>query len=296
MSVFSFLLCAGLASAQAPAAVPAPAAKPKAAHELKGQDAVFKTQDGWTIEGKYLPAQPDKLTLVLLPGRGQTIAHWYLLARALEKAGYGYLAIDMRGHGQSNIGPDGLPHSFRDFKISKAQNDWDDMRFDVEAAFDWLKSQGVAEEHAAVIGDDVGGSVGLKFAAVHPGVGLFVWLTPGIRWQEVLTINAIRAYKGRPIMMVYSDLDRRSTAETSLLYNFAKMSPAGGKIAWASGVANVHGFKLAHYGPVVSQIVDWLGNPVTPEPPAVSTGTLGSPATGQAPVEEPSATPDASGE
>ncbi len=285
-SVLALVLCAGFAAAQTPPPAPKPA--------LPGQDAVFKTQDGWTIEGKYVPAQDDKRTLLLLPGRGQTIGHWKTLAAALAKAGYGYLAIDLRGHGQSNIGPDGLPHSFREFKAGRMQNDWEDMRFDVQAAFDWLKTQGVSEDRTGIVGDDVGGSVGLKFAAVHPSVALVVWLTPGMSWEEVLTVNAMRAYKNRPILMIYSDRDKRSARETPILYNFARLS-AGDQNSWAFGVPNVQGYRLAHYGPVVRQIVAWIGSPVKPEAPAVSTGPLPAPATGPAAATQSSA-PDSQGQ
>ena len=94
-----------LALAPACAAAPAPAA-PAA---LAGQDVELKTEDGWTLHGKYQPAGEGRLTLILLHGKGQRKELWLKFAKALEKEGYGYLAVDLRGHGESATGPDGQP-------------------------------------------------------------------------------------------------------------------------------------------------------------------------------------------
>lgn len=263
------------------AAAPAPAVLPGEAVELK-------TEDGWVIHGKYQAAQPGRLTIVLLHGRGQRKELWIRFAKVLEKEGLGYLAIDFRGHGESGIGPDGQPAPWRKFKVTKTQNDYEGLSRDLAAAATWLAVKAVPEESIGIVGADVGGSIGLKFAAIpaHQKIPLIVLLSPGTHYQEITTVNAVRFYKNRPILMIYSEDDRFSSRDTPVLFGFAKMA-AGHKNAMLVSIPKVPGIKLPQTKAVIDQVVAWIKNPVTPETPAASTGT----AVSTGPVED-SLTPD----
>ncbi len=254
-------------------AASAGAVPPAAPRVLPGADVEFKAADGWTLKGKYEAARSSSTTFILLHGAGQRKEVWFTLARYLRKAGYGYLAVDLRGHGDSQAGPDGLPSNWRKSKSSKDQNDFfANMSLDVAAAVSYLTGQGVAEEGIGLVGTDVGGSLGLKYAAVHPRVPIIVLFSPGMSYHEVLTVNAMRAYKDRPILMIYSELDKTSSKATPVLYEFAKRS-AGERNATVIAVPHLHGVKLPGHGPTVRAVVAWLANPVKPETPAVSTET-----------------------
>ena len=104
-------------SAIARAAAPGPAAaNPR---QLPGIEIELKTQDGWRLKAKYLPAKTGKQTYILLHGAGYRKEFWWLMARSLSRAGCGMLALDLRGHGESQVGPDGKPASWRKFKVTK---------------------------------------------------------------------------------------------------------------------------------------------------------------------------------
>lgn len=61
-----------------------------------GQDAVrFKTGDGLWLSGWYLPSQ-NRAAVIMFPGRSKIV-----LAHMLAKHGYGVLALDPRGYGDS---------------------------------------------------------------------------------------------------------------------------------------------------------------------------------------------------
>lgn len=285
----------GLCAAAARAATPAP---PKPA-VLPGNDVELKTEDGWAIKAKYSQAGTANMTLILLHGNGERKELWIRLAKALDKEGYGYLALDLRGHGESSVGPDGQPAPWRKFKATKTENDYEGMTRDIAAGVSWLVAQGVSEKTIGLIGTDLGGSVGLKYAAVHPMVPLMVMLSPGTHYEEVLTVNAIRAYKNRPILMIYSDADRGLARDTPLLYAFAKMA-TGEKNATQIMVPKLPGIRLPLSTAVIKQIIAWLANPVAPEAPAVSTEPVAgqsvssgsvddslSPGPDEAPAEEP---------
>jgi alpha-beta hydrolase superfamily lysophospholipase len=282
VNLLSLVAAAALAAAPAPKKV------------LPGLLIDLKAEDGWALKAKHLPARDDKPTLLLLHGTGQRKEDWYLFTKTLASWGYGYLALDFRGHGESSVDPDGQPASWKRFKISKTENEFLNMTRDVQAAVSYLNGQGVPEEKIPVIGADVGSSLGLKFAAVHPKIPLVVLLSPGLSYQEVLTVNAMRAYKNRPILMVYSEADKNAVRATPLLQGFAKIS-AGAANTTVVMLKHEHGTKMfQRHRELGKQILDWIQQPVA-LPAAVSTDTaVGSPdgsqssgpAEGPYPVEE----------
>ncbi len=276
----SLLLAAFLAAAPARAAAP----------QLPGDEIELKADDGWVLKARYKPAdtaQPGRATVVLLHGRGTRKEAWLKMARALEKAGYGYLAPDLRGHGQSQTAPDGQVINWHKLKATaKGENDYAKMALDVQAAVNWLGQRGVEESSVALVGMDVGGSIALRYAAVHPKVPLVVMLSPGLSYQEVTTVNAMRAYKDRPILMIYGTLDRYASSSAPILHQFAKMS-VGEPRAALLAIPDAHGNKLAITPAVIDEVISWLGNPVPP-PPAVSTVTApGAPAASGEPAPAP---------
>jgi pimeloyl-ACP methyl ester carboxylesterase len=231
----------------------------------------LKTQDNWTIHGVYQEQKGAGKVVLLVHGRGRRKEEWYYLARALERGGFGYFAMDLRGHGDSSAAPDGQPASWRKFKVTKAENEYANMGLDVQAAVDWLKAHEVQEEAMVFVGDDLGGILALKYAAVHPKITQVAMISPAMQYQDVTSVNAVRAYKDRPILLVHSAEDKRTSREAPLLYEFAKHS-AGEPNAWLVPVEKVPGVRLTSNGPTIKTIADWIANPVKPEaPPAVST-------------------------
>lgn len=262
--ILALLLSSAAAKAAAPGMAPDQAsARPLAKGKLMAGLLVdLKTADNWTLKAKHLPAKDQRKTFILLHGTGGRKEDWYYLARALAGWGYGYLALDFRGHGESRIAPDGQALSWHKFKVTKAENEFANMSRDVDAAFAYLVAQGVAEEQIGVIGADVGSSLGLKFSAVHPKIPLTILLSPGLHYQEVLTVNAMRAYRGRPILMIYSEADKYSSRETPLLYGFAKLSTGEPNVTLLT-VPQEHGVKmLRRQRDLIPKIIDWIGNPV----------------------------------
>lgn len=266
--VLAFLLAAAPAFAGQPAP---PAAKaPAPPKELAGEKIELKTVDNWTIRGVYLENKSVGKTAVLVHGRGRRKEQWYYLARALERGGFGYIAVDMRGHGDSRTGPDGLPVSWNKFRVSKTENEYANMSLDVQAAVDYLKEKGVLEENMVMVGDDLGGVLALKYAAVHPKIPQTAMISPAMQYQDVTSVNAVRAYKDRHILLVYSDADKRTSREAPLLYEFAKRS-AGEANATLVPVAKIPGVRLTSHGATIRTVADWFANPVKPEePPALS--------------------------
>ncbi|MFI5348126.1 MAG: alpha/beta hydrolase [Elusimicrobiota bacterium] len=290
------MIAAFLAAALAAAAAPAPA--PARASTLPGTELELKAVDGWTLHAVWQKAAEGKPTLVLLPGTGQHKEDWRPFARALAKAGYGYAALDVRGHGESRTTPSGELITYKKLRATKGANDYEDMTRDVEALVGSLVGQGVIEQSIGVMGAEVGGSIAVKYAAVHPQVPFVIMLSPGLAWQEIPLVNAVRAFKGRatPILMVHSEADKRSAKETPLLYAFAK-NAVGDNNTTLIVVPDERGTRMLRKNKdLTARILAWLADP-HPATVAVSTSAVPgvaadtAPATSGSSEEEPETPP-----
>ncbi len=269
-------LSIGASAAPAPKPAPAKAVKPSGP-SLPGQPVELKTVDAWTLKAMFAPSVPGKMTLLLLHGTGQRKEDWKRLAFPLTRAGYGVMAVDLRGHGESRTSPSGEELTWKKLRATPTANDFADMSRDAEAAVAWLTGQGVPEDSIGFIGAEVGGSIAIRYAATHQKVPLVVMLSPGMRWQEVLTPNALRALKRpipTPLLMVYSEADKRTAKEIPILIAFAKAA-VGERHATLITVPQERGIRMFKaQRALIGQVIDWLGNPIAPETPAVSTGPL----------------------
>ncbi|MBI5597891.1 MAG: alpha/beta fold hydrolase [Elusimicrobia bacterium] len=269
------LTAAALALAVCPA-FSAETAKKPASRELPGEAVEFQTSDGWTIVGRYSASkEEDQLTFILLhDGRGR-LQNWYHFARKLAARGVGYLAIDMRGHGASIKAPPGKPASWREFIVTKRDNPYEDIREDIAAAAKFLEEKGVPAEAVAIGGADLGASIGLKYAALHPEIAMVFVLSAGMSYRDIPTVNAVRAYKDRPILFVIGEDDRKAVAETAILYQFAKQA-VGEQNAALLQAPKGHGTRILYYNKgVMDQVLDWIDSPVKAPDLSVSTDTLG---------------------
>ncbi|MBI5211079.1 MAG: alpha/beta hydrolase [Elusimicrobia bacterium] len=292
MKLALLLLLWAVPLAAAPPAPAAGAATPaKKRRVLPGIVVELAARDGWRLKAKYVPPKDDNLTFLLLHAKGRRLEDWYVLGRKLANWGYGYLAPDFRGHGLSVVSPEGQTVRWKDFKITKTYNEFANMSMDVEAAVAYLAGQGVTEEGVAVIGAEVGSSIGLKYAAVRPQVPLVVMLSPGIRYQEVLTVNAMRAYKDRPILMVHSEEDKKSASETGLLRAFAKQSTGEANTTVLAVPGKERGTRMLN-GALCQQILDWVVEPVRPADVLASSPTARAASPGGAQEPYPQAADD----
>jgi pimeloyl-ACP methyl ester carboxylesterase len=266
---------AALCAATVAFAAAADAAPKKRKRELRGELVEIQTQDGWTLSARYLPSrEEDQLTFVLLHESRGRKQNWYWLARQMARRGIGYMAIDLRGHGLSQNPPEGEEASYRKFRIQRGDNPWDRMRSDIDAAVAFLVEREVPIEAIALGGAEVGGSLALKYAALHPDVPMVFMISPGMSYKEVLTVNAMRAYRDRPILLAVAEDDRRSATETPILYEFAKRS-AGDLNTTMLNAERGHGTRMLYYSRgIIPQILDWIDDPVKAPDIGVSSDTF----------------------
>ncbi len=253
---------------------------------LPGSPVSFTTSDGWTLSAQYRPAEHGKLTLVLVPGVGERRDVWSDLAHALARAGYGVLTLDLRGQGGSTMGPDGKTASWRQFSDVRDGNDFLAMGNDVAAAAVYLSSvAGVSVSSIGFVGNGLGATLAVRYAAVHPEIPLTALLSPTLNGENVPIISALRAYGSRPILIAYSLSDRRVANAAPLIFAVAKLS------AGAANATLVTTHLPADYlfdRSVSDRILNWIETaPQAAQAAAVAASTAA--ATGQIQISTPSA-------
>jgi pimeloyl-ACP methyl ester carboxylesterase len=178
--------------------------------EPKIMDFKIKTSDGVKIAGTFYESKADNPAgIVLLHMLNRDRRDWDSFARALQASGYAVVAIDLRGHGDSDL-------DWRDF----ADKDFRKMVEDVDVAVKYLKKQGIASDKISLIGASIGANVALEYASQNGNVRSLVLLSPGVDYRGLRADEAIEEYDG-PVLIVASEEDVYSTQSSQILFEKA---------------------------------------------------------------------------
>ncbi len=166
--------------------------------QADGHDVSFTTDDNLTIFAKYWHRGTEK-KIILLHMLGRDSSNWEEFAENLP---YTTIAIDLRGHGQS----DGDWQSFQDA-------DFNNMILDVKAANEFTGGETV------VIGASIGANVALNYADNYDADGIAL-LSPSYDYRGVDTRAAIARYKGA-LLIVSSRDDEQSYNPSISMHNLS---------------------------------------------------------------------------
>ena len=194
------------------------AGSPLAAQEPEA--VYFPAADGFRIHADYYRAQKNTSNApmaILLHMNRADRGTWKPLAEPLSEAGFATLAIDMRGHGESQTPNTEDQVERRDTRLYK------DMYDDVRGAYDWLAEQeGVDRGRVALVGASVGASVALRYAVQDKSVDAIVCLTPGTLYLGLDSKRDTRRIRGRTILLMATQNERRACDELARLNDGAK--------------------------------------------------------------------------
>jgi len=142
----------------------------------------LKTKDGFNIVGEYYFLEDEegkdaRGAVVLIHMMPETKESWQGLAEKLVLAGYKCLAIDMRGHGESDGGPDG----FKTFTDSEHQAGIND----IESAVEFFIDKGIPKEKIILIGASIGANLSLQYQAWNSEIKRSILLSPGLDYHGV---------------------------------------------------------------------------------------------------------------
>lgn len=253
------------------------------------------TEDGWNLAARYLKAAEGAPTVVLIHTQKSDLNEWEPWFRPLKRYGFGYLALDLRGHGNSFVMPDGSTTTWRAFSISGSDNEYNRMLRDVEAALAYLSTNSVSGENTVLAGSVLGANLAIKAAAIHQEISMAVAISPALNVNDVLSVNPLRAYGRRPLLLI-AGVDRaKQYKELQLLNDIAKRACGREN---TSVIVESKGFGpglVNKYN--VRRVLDWIRTPRLPDVVEFSTAALAGPETGttsqeETPAEGPGTMPD----
>ena len=220
----------------AAAAAPAPSSAPGVEQKVS-----FQTKDGWTISALYRPARKHGAVLILAHGVGSSKSEWAGFTQRLAAKGVGTLAIDLRGHVESKLGPKG-PRDSVDFDDT---DEWPRVVGDLDAAADWLKARGVAEDRIALGGASIVANLASAAADERPKTPFLLLLSAGVDYHGVkLRKPATKTLAGASPGDVYAYRILKPLASVPGVETFE--APAG------------HGVQMFADPATLDKIVDWV--------------------------------------
>lgn len=236
----------------------------------KEQAVTLTTQDGWKLAAVYRPADNNTWpTAILLHDLGKSKASFSSLEQALAKAGMGYLAVDLRGHGQSTGGG-----HYKGFAKEGPDNPFNKMGRDAQAAVAFLKSKGLDSQHIVLIGAGLGANVAAKTVGLLPDISGIALISPNVNTRDVLAVPALKLYKGNVLIAASAD-ERKGFLEASILRNVAFLSAGEGKVTFLTAYDAASHEMLDKY--FISTLVQWIRTPqrpaMRPDSPTVAIDT-----------------------
>lgn len=156
----------------------------------RGATVTLKTEDGIRLAAEYAAPARGRAVLVLLHGLGAGKSEWAPFVASASARGFGALAFDARGHGDSGGPP---------FRTFTTPEHWLALRKDFAAAAAFLKKRGIGEDRLVLAGASVGASVALLSAPGHPRARAVLALSPGWAYQG-LEVARAAAELDRPIL------------------------------------------------------------------------------------------------
>ncbi|MCM2267770.1 MAG: alpha/beta hydrolase [Elusimicrobiales bacterium] len=241
------------------------------AQELPRQEerVTLTTEDGWNLSARYLKAPESAPTLVLIHTQKSDLTEWEPLIKSLKRYGFGYLAMDLRGHGNSFVTPSGSTTTWRAFSVEGPDNEYNRMLRDVEAAITFLSTNSVTGDRVVLAGSVLGANLAIKAAALHPEISMVIAVSPVLNVNSVLSVNPLRAYGQRPILLIAGADRARQYAEFQILNHTAQITCGKRNVTviveakgFGPGLVNKYNAR---------RVLDWIRNPRLPDIVELST-------------------------
>ncbi len=172
------------------------------------QRIIFESPDKTVIVGSFFStAKPNSPAVLLLHQFGSNRQSYDDFAKRLQAKGFGVLAIDGRGFGESVKTADG-----KNIGVSQSDAAVQGMKSDVAAAFDFLSKQpNIDAARIGIVGASYGSSLAIIYGAGNPGVKAVALLSPGLNYfGNMPTEPALKTFGNRALLMVAAEDDAES--------------------------------------------------------------------------------------
>jgi alpha-beta hydrolase superfamily lysophospholipase len=158
---------------------------------------------GWAVLIHMMPATKES---------------WQDFATESQNLGYESIAIDLRGHGESDGGPEG----FLKFSDSEHQN----SILDLEAAIEYLvKERQAKRDNVIFIGASIGANLSLQYLVEHSEFKTAILLSPGLNYRGIKTESLVQKLKAdQKVFFVSAEDDGNNAKQNQKLFD---LTPAG---------------------------------------------------------------------
>lgn len=175
------------------------------------QNIKFESADKVEIIGTFYESPKANSPAVLLLHQWQSNRKSYNeFAKQLQATGFGVLAIDGRGFGESVKTTDG-----KTVAPERTDETVKGMKADVDNAFQFLtKQKNVDAQKIGIVGASYGSNLAIIYASENKQVKAVALLSPGLNYFGNLPIeDAVKNYGDRSLLLVAAEDDKES-AET----------------------------------------------------------------------------------
>ena len=217
------------------------------------------TSDTVKIAANYFPVDRKKYPnpngwVVFLHMMPATKESWNPLADRLCQAGYAGIAIDLRGHGASDGGPNG----YRNFTDAEHQ---DSIR-DIDAAVDFLKGIGVHEDRISFAGASIGANLALHYIHHRRAFKKAILLSPGLDYHGIVTKQPIAALSpDKQLLLIGSRDDDRVPDNVADVEALLRAVAPGVAVTTEIVDTGGHGTAiLAHHPELIETIITFLSS------------------------------------
>ena len=164
---------------------------------------ILKTNDGISIAYDFYSVDNPQKWFILIHMMPETKESWKDFAQMAQTNGFASLAIDLRGHGQSEGGPDGY-NEFSDADHQKSI-------LDLQAAAAFLKEKNVDPEKVVFVGASIGANLVLQFLSENSEYKKAILLSPGLDYRGIKTEPLVKNLKkGQSVWYLAAQDDDRS--------------------------------------------------------------------------------------
>lgn len=214
----------------------------------------LKTADGCALEAFYLAPSSGAYIFINSHGLGSDKNEWRGFDTALEKAGFGYLSLDLRGHGAS-LKCGGRAVDYRDF----GPGDWRSLSRDIRAAVAFLKSKRTLARRIILCGASIGANLSVKAASEGPSPAGLVLLSPGLGYAGINITDFFPAGPGPRIFAAAAPDDEYAWKSSLYLAKLAGERKIN--FVFKAGQAG-HGVRMfeAPGSRLMNDIMDWAGS------------------------------------